>query len=110
MWCFVNDFIDDNVRYELDKISRSGMKFPILYDKGSNRLYFLYYFIGCKGQYMGVEGLFATLLVETLRKQNAYLQGIFEGTNNSIPMNGDIIMEYEPIVAPSTESSQKSKS
>ena len=59
-------------------------KIAILYDKGSKRIYFIYYYLGFNGQWNKTEGNFARLLIKHLNERNPYLTSLSMGNNHNL--------------------------
>ena len=58
-------------------------KIPVLYDKVSKRIFFVYYYLGCLGQWNGTEGKCARILVKKLNDWNPYLKSRSKGRNHN---------------------------
>ncbi|MGK3740701.1 MAG: hypothetical protein ACI90V_007551, partial [Bacillariaceae sp.] len=85
-----DDGIIERNLFDHEEIFRNGgvvnpnMIIPVIYDKASKRLFFLYYYLGCGGQWKKTEGQVANIFVTALNNINPYLKSLSLGRNHRL--------------------------
>jgi hypothetical protein len=93
---------------DLDEINEKQI--AVLYDKGSNRIFLLHYYIGCKGQWDGTEGKTARVFVEALNEWNPYLKSRSLRNNRRLPAASVSTVSTTVSVAPASATSVRRSS